>query len=268
MGPHHRDLPPAPLLGPSPFAPVVAPRNDGKAIASLVFGLASLSCFGPITGIPAIVLGALARRDIDRGAGALRGAGLAAGGIVSGLFGTGLSIVLVLAIATGTLKLGPAEPTPDVPVRVPVASGTRSYGTLDVVDVDDEAPLDEQLVRLAKAAAGSGHTLVLQTYVRPSRECAEIAAALPDKRMQRALADVTLVRVDVDAFEDELSSMHVDTRTVPWFYRLDTRAKPVDAVSADEWDDNVPENMAPVLGQFVRGKLGDRRVPSPLGIAL
>ncbi len=257
-----------PPLGPSPFVATFAPRNDAKAIAALVFGLASLSGFGPLTGLPAIVLGALSRRDIDRAGGALRGSGLAAGGIVSGLFGTGLSLVLVLAIASGAIRITAADPAPDVPVRVPVASGTRSYGTLDVVDLDDESPLEEQLVKVARTAAGSGRTVILQTYVRPSKECAEIAAALPDRRMQRALADVTLVRVDADAFEEDLATMRIDTRTVPWFYKLDARGRPVDAVSADEWDDNVPENMAPVLGPFVRGKLGDRRVPSPLGLSL
>ena len=86
--------------------------------------------------------------------------------------------------------------------------------------------------------------------------------------MQRALANVTLVRVDIDTFEDELKAMRVDTESVPWFYRLDASARPTDAISADEWDANVPENMAPVLANFARGALGARRTPSPLGTAL
>ena len=52
------------------------------------------------------------------------------------------------------------------------------------------------------------------------------------------------------------------------FYKLDSNAHPTDAISADEWDANVPENMAPVLGDFARGALGSRRSPSPIGTAL
>lgn len=248
--------------------------NEPKAIASLVLGLASVLCFGPFTGVPAIALGALARRDVDRSSGARRGKGLAAAGITSGLFGTGLSLVLVLGMASGAIPIpfGPrtgqvADPAA-VPVRVPVAAGTRSYGKLDVVDLDPERPLDEQLVEAARKSAHGERKLLMQTYVRSSHECAQIAASLPDKRMQRALEGVTLVRVDVEAFEDELRAYRVDTQSVPWFYALDALGRPMDALSADEWDDNVPENMAPVLGAFVRGELRNRRVPSPLGISL
>jgi hypothetical protein len=46
--------------------------------------------------------------------------------------------------------------------------------------------------------------------------------------------------------------MRVETRSAPWFYRLDALGRPMDALSADAWDDNLPENMAPVLGAFVR----------------
>ena len=65
--------------------------------------------------------------------------------------------------------------------------------------------------------------------------------------------------------------MRVDTESVPWFYKLDTSSHPTDAISADEWDANIPENMAPVLGNFARGALGSRRsapAPAPLGTAL
>ena len=69
--------------------------------------------------------------------------------------------------------------------------------------------------------------------------------------MQRALANVTLVRVDVEEYERDLRSMSVETRSAPWFYRLDGKGDPTDAISAAAWDAHSPENMAPVLGRFV-----------------
>jgi hypothetical protein len=224
---------------------------------------------GLFAGIPAIVLGAMSRKEIDRSQGALTGRGVAAGGIVTGLFGTGLSLVVVVALLGGALEAThPQAPRTASPLRVPLAAGTRSYGSLDVVDLESSVVLTKQLSDISRTASGRGRTVILQTYVRSSSECAEVAAALPDPRMQRALANVTLVRVDIETFEDELRAMRVDTESAPWFYRLDADANATDAISADEWDANVPENMAPILGDFAHGALGGRRSASPVGTAL
>ena len=136
------------------------------------------------------------------------------------------------------------------------------------MDLESTGALRTQLAEIAKTASSKGRTVILQTYVRSSHECAEVAAALPDPKMQRALANVTLIRVDIDAFENELKALRVDTESVPWFYKLDAAAHPTDAISADEWDANIPDNMAPVLGDFVRGAPAARRSPSPIGTAL
>ena len=270
MPPFHPYGPPSGYGQQQPLPPrAPAPANDTRAIVALVLGVLSMTCMGLFAGIPAIVIGAMSRKEIDRSQGALRGRGMAAGGIVTGLFGTGLSLVVLVALLGSALEAtNPPEPRTESPLRVPVAAGTRSYGTLDVVDLDSSRVLKTQLAEITKAASTKGRTVILQTYVRSSRECAEVAAALPDARMQRALANVTLVRVDIDVFENELKTMRVDTESVPWFYKLDSGARATDAISADEWDANVPENMAPVLGNFARGALGARRSPSPVGTAL
>lgn len=261
-------MPPFRPYGPSAHAQP-APKGDTRAIMALVLGLMSMTCMGLFAGIPAIVIGAMARKEIDRSQGALTGRGIAAGGIVTGLFGTGLSLVALLMVLGNTIEAAhPPEPRTEAPLRVPVAAGTRSYGSLDVVDLESTRVLEAQLTEITKTASAKGRTVILQTYIRSSPECAQVAAALPDPRMQRALANVTLVRVDVDTFEDELRAMRVDTESVPWFYKLDAAGRATDAISADEWDANTAENMAPILGNFARGVLGARRSPSPVGTAL
>lgn len=57
--------------------------SSGKAIASLVLGIFSLFC-NFFTGLPALILGILALRDISRSRGRLSGQGLAIAGIVTG----------------------------------------------------------------------------------------------------------------------------------------------------------------------------------------
>ena len=257
---------------PAPYATPPAPpsgRSDNRAIGALVLGVLSMTCLGFLAGIPAIVLGAMSRKEIDRSQGALTGGSIAAGGIVTGLFGTGISLIVLVTLLSGAVEaVNAPEPRTESPLRVPVAAGTRSYGSLDVVDLDTKSTLKAQLTQITQSALAKNRTVVLQTYVRSSKECAEVAAALPDTRMQRALTNVTLVRVDIDVFEDELKAMRVETDAAPWFYKLDAHAHPTDAISADEWDANIPENMAPVLADFARGTLGSRRSPSPVGTAL
>lgn len=63
--------------------PPAAPQTSGMAIASLVLGILSFICL-IFTGIPAIVLGAIALGKINRSQGQLKGSGLAIAGIATG----------------------------------------------------------------------------------------------------------------------------------------------------------------------------------------
>lgn len=210
-------------------------------MASLILGLSSLMCLGALTGLPAVVLGALARKDIDRSSGTLTGRGIAAGGIVSGLFGTGLGFVMLLFVLGGAFELSQAP-----------AKGE----SLQVVDLRGDRPFGAQLMTVVDDAKTNGRTVLLQTHSPRDVRCAQIAAALPDSRVQRALTNVTLVRVDVDRFSTELRAMRIETRSAPYFYRLDDAALPIDAMSGREIDPSVPEKMGPTLAAFVRGTSG------------
>jgi hypothetical protein len=246
-----------------------APATDTKAVVALVLGLVSMACVGFFAGLPAIILGATARRDIDRSNGMLTGRRLAATGIVTGLFGTGVGFVMFLWVmgayfAPATEATAPeatrALSTAVEPRTAPPAAempATRSYGSLEVVDLDQSRPLRPQLAEIV--ARSHGRTVVLQTYLSSSAACAAVAESLPDTRMQRALANVVLVRVDAEEYDRELGKMKVETRTAPWFYKLDAKADPTDAISADAWDANLPESMAPVLGRFVHKPPPSRR---------
>jgi prepilin-type processing-associated H-X9-DG protein len=61
--------------------------TSGKAVASLVLGVLSF-CALFLAGVPAIIFGALALRDVGRGRGRVKGQGLAITGLVLGIVGT------------------------------------------------------------------------------------------------------------------------------------------------------------------------------------
>ena len=74
------------------------PPTDGKATASLVFGILSILCFLILAGIPAIILGHLSRADIKRSMGRLLGDGMALAGLIMGYISIGLTLLIVPAV--------------------------------------------------------------------------------------------------------------------------------------------------------------------------
>src|SRR5262249_463641 len=53
-----------------PYA--VQPPTDGKAVASLVFGILGILCFWGVLGVPAVILGHLAKSSISKSMGRLK----------------------------------------------------------------------------------------------------------------------------------------------------------------------------------------------------
>src|SRR5262249_10136850 len=80
-------VPKPPTFGEELFAPweSPSPRTSGKAITSLTLGV--LFFFTCLTGLPAILFGRQALRDIESSKGRLRGRRMAITGIVFGVIG-------------------------------------------------------------------------------------------------------------------------------------------------------------------------------------
>jgi hypothetical protein len=80
----------------NPFAPS-KPSNAPNAVTALVLGVLSI-VLCPLLGPVAWVLGRKGEQDVDRSGGAVGGRGLATAGKVLGMVGTGLILVVVLAL--------------------------------------------------------------------------------------------------------------------------------------------------------------------------
>ena len=270
---------PMPLYGP-PAA------NDGKAIASLVLGILSLvCCFGALAGIPAIILGALSKRDIARSGGAIGGEGMAITGIVTGVLSTLGTIAYIIfyvavigaAVATAPTSYSPPPYTPPYAYTTPTATATTPpvglkpmpySGSVHVVDVKSSGgTLRTQLALELASAKGASDKLLVITAARTCPACDEVFSAFSDYDLQDAMRKVRVVRVDVDQFPTELSGLGMDKPGLPWFFRFDDQMKLVDAISADEWDDNEAENIMPVLKAFVAGTYKHRATaPADAGV--
>ena len=88
----------------TPTGPV-APPTPGSATTALVLGILSLVMCGLFTGIPAMIVGRNAKREIAASGGRLGGEGVANAGFITGLIGTLLSVLglvfFILIIVVG-----------------------------------------------------------------------------------------------------------------------------------------------------------------------
>ncbi len=84
-----------PVYG-QPVQPVVvaAPPNNQKALISMILGIVSYIGFSILTGIPAVILGHMALKEINASAGTQGGKGMAIAGLVLGY----LSIALIACV--------------------------------------------------------------------------------------------------------------------------------------------------------------------------
>jgi len=78
-------------------------QTEAKAVVAMLLGFASF-VLGPATGIPAVIVGSVARRDIARSGGALTGSHLAGAGTLAGFFGTGFFVVLLLWLGSAFIS--------------------------------------------------------------------------------------------------------------------------------------------------------------------
>ncbi|HEY3493446.1 MAG TPA: DUF4190 domain-containing protein [Polyangiaceae bacterium] len=263
-------------------------RLNATALLSLLAGIFGTLCFfWGIGGVGAIILGIVGHGEIRRSEGRQYGEGFAIAGIV-------LGILHLVAIVIGFAALfafsarpggfaGSTPPTPPAGFVPPVATkpppspppadqpgaatretGTRStrFGGVTLVDPGSDPGTLQALVQgeLAQASA-SNQKLVLWVSQPDCAPCTGVSVALAHPRVQASLDGVRLVRVDSRDFQVELVRRGIPVDVLPGFALLGGRGEPVDYVNGGEWDADIPENIAPVLGSFVKGTYRKRRNP-------
>ncbi|MBX3181828.1 MAG: DUF4190 domain-containing protein [Polyangiaceae bacterium] len=268
------------------------PTRHGLAVAALLTSTLGALCLPGVSGIVAVFLGIGARYAIERSEGKKTGTLMAWAAIVLGviqLVSAGLVLWLVVRpkppeepeplVASPAVSAPPASGAPGaapapsgrpgLASRPPDPATDRSLddgileariGQLTLVDLGaDAVPLESELERQRRLAQEAGERLVLWTVVPRCQPCLGVAAALPDPKLQRALGPTRLVRVNVHEHLIELERLKIPTDKIPGFALLGPRSRAIDYVNGGEWDEDVVDNIAPILEKFVRGELKQRR---------
>ncbi|MGH3666389.1 MAG: DUF4190 domain-containing protein, partial [Egibacteraceae bacterium] len=95
-GPHSWQPPPGGYGYGTPYQPA---QTNGMAIAALICGVATFAC--GITFLPALILGYIAKGQIDRSGGQQQGRGMAVAGIVIGWIGVAFVMLFAVLLAIG-----------------------------------------------------------------------------------------------------------------------------------------------------------------------
>ncbi len=83
-------------VGYAPSYGTAQPVTSQKAVWSMILGILSLVCLGLLAGIPAIILGNSAKREIASSRGAETGSGMAQAGVVMGIISVAFSVLAIL----------------------------------------------------------------------------------------------------------------------------------------------------------------------------
>jgi hypothetical protein len=95
----------------------------------------------------------------------------------------------------------------------------------------------------------------------PCAPCRGVDRSLGDPLVQTGLRGARLVRVDIDVFREDLDELKIPYHAIPGFFLLSLDLTPRDGINGGEWDEDIPRNIAPVLGAFIRGQYTTRREP-------
>jgi hypothetical protein len=261
-------------------------KTSGTATLALTSGILSFLCLWGVGGVLAIVIGWLAHGEIERAEGRVTGKGLANAGIGLGIANVVLSVVglgVLVALAVRPDPPSAFVPPPPPPVVAPILPPTVApspppspseglaeapaplpslpphIGKISVVEAETGDALKALLLKELAESSKAGEHVVLWTVTGGCEPCAAVGRALPDQRMQRALAGVRLVRADAASFGPDLERLGVPTDALPGFTLLDAQARPLDHIHGGEWGDDIPANIAPILDKFVRRTLSVRR---------
>jgi hypothetical protein len=144
--------------------------------------------------------------------------------------------------------------------KVPKDDVEKRVGDIVVVDIGyDNVSLEEALRAQRDEARQSGDRLLVMTVRELCEPCDGVDASLAHPLMQQTLRGIRVVRVDTDVFRHDLTELGMFASPYPGYFLFGPDLTLRDAIDGGEWGLDIAENIAPVLGPFLRGEYKNRK---------
>jgi len=140
-----------------------------------------------------------------------------------------------------------------------VTSSELELKGITIVRLRPEAgDLQTMLTEESQKATALGQIPVVEFDASWCPPCQAIEQSLGDKNelMLKAYDGTYIIKLDVDEWGWGDSDLHdFEFDGIPVYFKLDVKGKQTGAVvDAGAWNENIPENMAPVMDKFFHGE--------------
>ena len=120
-----------------------------------------------------------------------------------------------------------------------------------VIDYYGDPSNSEKLNEIIKAEINAGKKPVMYFTASWCGPCKAFKHSLSDPLMAEALKDATLIMVD-EGKDDESLLDKYEIGVFPSYVRVNENGERLGQIDGGAWNDNTPENMAPVFTQFLK----------------
>jgi hypothetical protein len=163
----------------------------------------------------------------------------------------GGGMLLLVVIVGGVLfyMISKQRERESSPPRLP---GDRGPATPTIVELGPDQPLADQLKAHAAQAQARGLRPVFEVgaiWCPPSKLFGD---ALDHQHMQTALANVYLIRADMDAFGHDPLLRELNVVAVPVFFELDGEGRTTGrSITGAAWGADTVDNMSATMAKFL-----------------
>jgi thioredoxin 1 len=125
------------------------------------------------------------------------------------------------------------------------SSGAATHPTKAVVAEYTQADDPQAFAQFLRQVTPANRVPIIYFYADWCGPCKRFRAALPSEQVDEALRQAALIKVNVDSCQ-ELAAYY-GISAVPTFIKVDTQGKPVATITGEEWGEDVPDEIAPVM---------------------
>ncbi len=129
---------------------------------------------------------------------------------------------------------------------------SKEYGPVKLTDFYAAEGKQNRLDELIQKALKDNQKPVLYFGAEWCGPCRRFRASLSDPLMRETLNGATLILIDMDAdSEGHLISAGYGIHEIPSFVRVDKDGSVIKKITSAAWDEDVPQEIAPVIKQFL-----------------